>query len=422
VTDDDIEPDPRVQASQEEWRRVRRHLNANRQRLARTAATLYDPAHRLGDTGLIFGAGWSPDRPVDVGALRLDHRPDLPAPVLDGAEPQTGHVRPLQTLVRPYPRYTHAIRDLARPRLFENRTCWRLASMAWCDGKGELGFGDTTYFAATDCFEAASHELALVACDDQGHLRDRRPTMRDLPFRRLIGNPFDPGRRPLMTAVSTLTVRRGDPPTFILHQRDPRSVTIAGGMLQVIPSGIFQPASIVPASVEVDFDVWRNIMREYSEELLGNSEHDGDGMPVDYVGEPFASLDAARDAGRVRVWCLGVGLDALSLVGEILTVAVWDADLFDGWARGFRGVERRRPGGGAAGAVHGGRGSRGGGVGTGGAGGGWLPRVGVAAPRLRAGRVTRESVARRVFPADQRSAAVCTGPSHVAPVSLAPNP
>jgi hypothetical protein len=70
-------------------------------------------------------------------------------------------------------------------------------------------------------------------------------------------------------------------------------------------------------------------MREYSEEFLGNPEHDGDGEPVDYSHQPFAAFDAARAAGKVRVYGLGVALDALTLWGEILTVAVFDADTYD---------------------------------------------------------------------------------------------
>jgi hypothetical protein len=72
-------------------------------------------------------------------------------------------------------------------------------------------------------------------------------------------------------------------------------------------------------------------MREYSEEFLGNPEHDGDGPPIGYEAEePFRTLDAARQAGRIRVFALGVGVDALNYVGDVLTVAVFDADIFDG--------------------------------------------------------------------------------------------
>jgi hypothetical protein len=46
------------------------------------------------------------------------------------------------------------------------------------------------------------------------------------------------------------------------------NVAIAGGMLSVMPTGVFQPASITPTHNSADFDLWRNMMREYSEEFL----------------------------------------------------------------------------------------------------------------------------------------------------------
>ncbi len=80
-------------------------------------------------------------------------------------------------------------------------------------------------------------------------------------------------------------------------------------------------------------------MREYSEEFLGNPEHDGNGDPIDYANqEPFRSLTQAYTAGRIRVFALGVALDALNLVGDILTVGVFDADVFD---RVFDGLVER---------------------------------------------------------------------------------
>lgn len=80
-----------------------------------------------------------------------------------------------------------------------------------------------------------------------------------------------------------------------------------------------------------DFDLWRNVQREYSEELLGNPEHDGSsGAPIDYDGEePFRTLNEGRRAGKVTAWCLGVGFDPLAPTGEILSVVVIDEDVFD---------------------------------------------------------------------------------------------
>jgi hypothetical protein len=118
---------------------------------------------------------------------------------------------------------------------------------------------------------------------------------------------------------------------LLLHRRNPGNVAIAGGMTHIMPAGVFQPSGIAPWNISADFDIWHNILRELSEEFLGNPEHDGSGgEPIDYESkEPFASLNAARSVGNVRVWYLGTGLDPLTLAGEILTVLVIDADIFD---------------------------------------------------------------------------------------------
>jgi hypothetical protein len=43
----------------------------------------------------------------------------------------------------------------------------------------------------------------------------------------------------------------------------------------------------------------------------------------------YRVIQRARDQGRVSVSCLGVDLDTLTLTATILTVAVFDDDVFD---------------------------------------------------------------------------------------------
>ncbi|MGH3770896.1 MAG: helix-turn-helix domain-containing protein, partial [Pseudonocardiaceae bacterium] len=79
-----------------------------------------------------------------------------------------------------------------------------------------------------------------------------------------------------------------------------------------------------------DFDLWRNIVREYSEELLGTPEHDGTrSKPIDYDSWPlYRELEDAQAAGVLVPFFLGLGLDALTLGATILTVVVIDDDVF----------------------------------------------------------------------------------------------
>jgi hypothetical protein len=228
-----------------------------------------------------------------------------------------------------YDRYTSAIRYLDPPSLFENRPSYRLLGLAWTGTTGAMRFGLATYFDKLDVSEAAGHELAQVRLHKDGGV-----SLRELPFRSLIGDPFDLQRRAVLPAITTLTLRRTrsrGSVSFLLHWRDPRKVATAAGLYDVIPAGEFQPSSIAPHDLSNDFDIWRNIVREYSEELLGAPEHDGSrSAPIDYDGWPFyRTLGQARREGKLSAVCLGAGLDALTLAATILTVVLIDDDVFD---------------------------------------------------------------------------------------------
>ncbi|MBX6751935.1 MAG: helix-turn-helix transcriptional regulator [Micromonosporaceae bacterium] len=320
--------EPAVERSRREWLATRTALNRNRVSLAITASKLYPVEVRVGTTGLIAPSGWTCPEPVPLNSVRIVMVHGQPEPTVLGTEPDSALTRPFATPERRYPRYSTAVRDVARPRLLENRLGYRLVSVEPTSTSVKLTFGTTTYFGAVDVAEALAHEFAAAQLGDDGH----RPvtTWRGARFRRAIGNPFDLGRRAVLPSIDTLTIRNStDGPSFVLHQRSTEDVAVAAGMLHVMPAGVFQPSSIEPDAQVADFDLWRNMMREFSEEFLGNPEHDGDGAPARYDQEPLASLDRAYRAGHIRVYLLGVALDALTLWGELLTVAVIDAPVYD---------------------------------------------------------------------------------------------
>ena len=61
-------------------------------------------------------------------------------------------------------------------------------------------------------------------------------------------DPFQLDTYPLLLSISTLTIRRSRAgSTFLLLRREAGKVAIAGDMLSVMPTGVFQPASIIPA-------------------------------------------------------------------------------------------------------------------------------------------------------------------------------
>lgn len=328
----DRESADQVRESQARWRFERRWLNQHRSRLAGLASELYPAEHRLPDTPLIAPPEWVPDAPVDLRTIALTLDEQQQPSAVDGGEPETLACRPLCKPDTHFDSYTSAVKHVDPPRLFESRPSYRLlgADLA----AGQMRFGLAAYFDKLDVSEAVGHELA-AACLAHGAEPPRTAAaLRDaLPFRSLIGDPFDPTRRAVIPAITTLTIRlRRYPaePSFLLHWRDPAKVATAGGMYDVIPAGEFQPASVALWDRRNDFDLWRNIVREYSEELLGTPEHDGTrSRPIDYDGWPlYQELETAKQAGTLSPFLLGVGLDALTLAATILTVVVIDDDVF----------------------------------------------------------------------------------------------
>lgn len=318
-----------VAASRGRWRVQRHWLNQHRAELGRVAAQWYASEYRVPRTSLIAGDGWLSREPMDLGSVRLRLHEE-PQPVhVTGREAETLAVRPLRTPEAAFASYSSAVKHLDPPQLFESRPSYRY--LAGTLPSGVLDFGLAAYFDKLDISEALAHELAAV-CMDAG--AGKRPDLQGcLPFRELVGDPFDPARRAVIPAITTLTIRlRRYPsaPSFLLHWRDPERVATAAGVYDVIPAGEFQPSSVALWDRRNDFSLWRNMTREFAEELLGQPEHDGSrSEPIDYEHWPlYQRLESARREGRLSAFVLGIGLDALTLAATILTVVVIDDEVF----------------------------------------------------------------------------------------------
>jgi hypothetical protein len=310
---------------------VRKQINAFHTPLMHAAAQLYPEEIRLGSTGLLADPRLLVGGPlIHLSEVKVEVDTLAGPPPIDGTGPESELVRPLRTPTMRYERYSHAVRDVARPRLFENRPSWRLTAAQFdSGGGGRLSFGDMTYFDAMDVCEAIAHETAAGLVVNGTSIAT--PTRRGLSLRNAVGDPFDLQRRAQILSINTLTIRldKAGSATVILHNRSAASVATSGGIVGVMPAGVFQPSTIRAGERGDDFDLWRNIMREYSEEYLGNAEHAGAGYGADYSTEPFVSLEKAREAGGLRIFCAGLALGALDLWAGLETIAVIDAEVFD---------------------------------------------------------------------------------------------
>lgn len=314
-----------VRGDQLNWLRTRQAQGVRGRELSELAAWLYPADQRAPGGHVLAGPGWLLDRPAELDSVRLVFANEVPTPP---RPTPMDHVLPLAFHGKRYSSYARAVRDLVRPRLLENRLSYRLVDVSAREHLA-LTFGTTTFFEVFDVKQPVAHEFkaAWLASDRS------IPAWDVLPLRSQIGDPFDPTRLVLSPGISTLTIRKdlhGDH-RFVLHERDGGKVADGGGLCHVMPAGEFQPSSVSPVDLRNDFSLWRNIMREYSEEFLGDPEHDGGASgPIDYAAEePFRSFDRARAQGSFRLWHYGLVMEPLELGAAQLTVAVIDGDVFD---------------------------------------------------------------------------------------------
>jgi hypothetical protein len=342
------EPDGAARRSQQRWLRERGYLNGHRHDLTRAAQELYPASWRVAGTPLMCRPEWLPDKPIPLEAVTLSWHPGWPGTIVDTTRPAGSEgVRPLRDDGMRYSSYAAVLEALSRPRLFENRTCYRLLGVRASAAGARLAFGTGRYFDLINVSEAAAHETAswILGRRDPGGAPEQHGqpdsqavggtlTMNELPLRSAVGDPLELGRRSVTPGICTLILRLdrdAGSAQMILHWRDPASVAVNGGLYQVAPAGMFQPSHEAEWNIANDLGLWQAIAREVSEELLGTSEDYGsDVTPIDYDQWPFfATLADARQAGRLRGYWLGAGTDPLALATDLLTVLVFDGPFFD---------------------------------------------------------------------------------------------
>jgi hypothetical protein len=346
--------------SEAEWLRVTAFLNRDRHELAVRASAGYPPGLQVAGTPLLAPPAWRLAAPVPLEAVRLEFRPGEPRPDLPDLATLAPYALPERADGARYRRYSDVVAALAAPAVFENRPTYRLieADLAGAAGP-RLAFGRGRFFDGADAGGAAAHEYAAAQLGEiteagagadasSGAGGSGRAGAGALPsaggaasdgaalhrYRAALGGPTGLARRSAPMATSALTLRHdrsAGTATFPLHYRHPGRVSHAGGLYQVIPVGVFQPSGEAPWNEANDFSLWRGLLREYAEEMLGADEdHGSERAPIDYAAWPLARAmtDGLAD-GRVRAWCLGLGADPLTFALDLLTVVVIDAPLYD---------------------------------------------------------------------------------------------
>ena len=311
--------------SEERWLQVFGALNRDRYDVAVRAAAGYPPELRLAGSPLLAPPAWRLPAPVPLDSLRLEFFPDAPPPDVPDLAVLAPYALPERADGTRYQRYSDVVAALAAPAVFENRPTYRLIEADLAAAGPALSFGRGRFFDGVDASGPAGLEYAAA---ERGVAPARRP------YRGALGGPVGLARRSATIATSALTLRhdrRAGTATFPLHYRNPGQVSHAGGLYQVIPVGVFQPSGEAPWNEANDFSLWRGLLREYAEELLGAEEdHGSEHAPIDYAAWPLAkAMTSGLANGTVRAWCLGLGADPLTFALDLLAVVVIDAPLYD---------------------------------------------------------------------------------------------
>ncbi len=215
-----------------------------------------------------------------------------------------------------YAKYSDAVNDLAPPGMWENRICYRVCEINLTSAQPSIILDTMNYFDSFDEGEAVNHEWH-IASGKKSHAN----------LRKKIGDPTLLGGRNGIGAVSAVTIVNYEGnPKFLLHERNVTNVATSRGMKHVVPSGVFQPASISEQSRELDADIWKSMIREYAEEILGKDEaryltND----VIDYSSvPPYRTFQQLGLDGHFNLYLLGVGINPTNLVVEFLLAGVFD--------------------------------------------------------------------------------------------------
>jgi hypothetical protein len=317
-------PDAERTPSEQRWLRVSGYLQAHRFSLGVQAARDYPARARLAGSPLLTAQRWRLPAPVPLGRIRLEFVPGAAPPTAPDVASLVPDALPERADGTRYRHYAEVIEALAAPAVFENRPVYRLLAAELAGGDPYLRFTRGRFFDGVNIGGPAGFDYAAA----------RLGLVERAAYRAAFTDPTDLAVRSSALATSALTLRydrAAGTATFPMHLRDGALVGHAGGLYQVIPVGIFQPSGEAAWNEANDFDLWRGLLREYAEELLGASEEYGsEEAPIDYQAWPLARAmtDGLAD-GSVRAWCLGLGTDPLTFALDLLTVVVIDAPRYD---------------------------------------------------------------------------------------------
>lgn len=332
--------------SEIEFVEARNYLAKNRKQLALKVldSPLYKDAKKLASNiPLLYDENWVPDQPIRIrfsdspGSSEDDAflhttfigtSPDY----FDAGTPggATSILPSNPDGNKPFTRYSDAVKLLAKPGKFDNDISYRLATVAPKAGEAfTLTFMRSDYFSYQDTCEILCYEAALFSSPDITNHK----FVKKLKLRKKIGKWKDFSNRHSIAGVDTLFVIQ-DPETgerrFLFLKRGQNRTASSMGTLSVVPAGEFQPSGGAEDKIKGECKIWLTFLREAAEEiwLMEEAQTQNEEVLSLEVESPLKNLYDLEGKEKLKLFFLGVCVEALSLKAEILTACVIDKKAF----------------------------------------------------------------------------------------------
>jgi hypothetical protein len=272
---------------------------------------------------MLVRTGWLLDQPIPLERVTLKWQTEV---FQDAGGGKRWFGLPLNDSIGGYHSYSKALTARAGKNQLFNGLIYRPVDVKVTPRGLQLTFTKGRYFDYLDTSEVLAFELGA-------RLHSHKSNPADGPRRRAVTDPCDLSLRATSFGVNTLTIRKdvSGQHGFFMHKRSGSNVVNESDLIHVVPAGEFTPSDVSYEAIGADFSLWRNVMREYAEEFLNKEEAYGQGgQPLDYDNDPpYAQLSAAKQNGGLHISVFGVAIEALCLKPELLTVCVFEANVFD---------------------------------------------------------------------------------------------
>lgn len=214
-----------------------------------------------------------------------------------------------------------------KPVLFD-APIYQLLNFDVSNGTYNLACCRNNYYTYMDNCELLLFEFARAIWKQFG-IKGQKPDAKKIKTKHISIREsidiFDFNNRCVGIGINTIFImKKGNALTFFKHKRTPGATMEAINTEHVVPAGTFQPRRGIPSTPDSDFNIYKNILREMGEELLGKKDMERVKTSTDDITKDpkIHEFHYLFSDGYAKAFFLGWGMDPLTTKAEFLTAIV----------------------------------------------------------------------------------------------------